>query len=90
MLSWKDVVSDQIATAGTIEAPGDVLPDDGLVFDVTERVNADLALGRPAVSFRLCDLGSEEGNPDAKPDGFVFPDYRSGDLRLELELDRQR
>jgi hypothetical protein len=86
VLTWKDVVSDRAAVVGVAEAHRDTVKTAGLTFDVTEQVNADLALGRPAVSFRLSDLGSEEGNPDNKPDGLCFPDYRSGDLWLELAL----
>jgi len=83
-LSWKDVVSDRAAVAATVEAPRSTVCQTGLAIDVTTQVNADLTLGRPAVAFRLRDLGSEEGNPDMKPDGLCFPDYRSGNLRLEV------
>lgn len=85
VLSWKDVVNDRVTVVGIAEAHRDTVLKAGLTFDVTREVNADLALGRPAVSFRLCDLGSEKGNTDMAPDGLCFPDYRSGDLRLEVE-----
>jgi len=78
------VVSDRAAVAATVEAPRSTVCQTGLAIDVTTQVNADLTLGRPAVAFRLRDLGSEEGNPDMKPDGLCFPDYRSGNLRLEV------
>ncbi len=86
VLTWKDVVSNRAAVVGVAEAHRDTVREAGLAFDVTEQVNADLALGRPAASFRLSDLESEEGNPDMQPDGIVFPSYQSGSLRLEVEL----
>jgi len=86
VLTWKDVVSDRAAIVGVAEAHRDTVRDTGLAFDVTEQVSADLALGRPAASFRLSDLESEKGNPDMQPDGLVFPGYQSGSLRLELEF----
>ena len=78
-------MNDRVTVVGIAEAHRDTVLKVGLTFDVTREVNADLALGRPAVSFRLCDLGSEKGNTDMAPDGLCFPDYRSGDLRLEVE-----
>ena len=86
VLSWKDVVSDRVTVVDVAEAQRDSVCRAGLTFDVMRQVNADLATGRPACTFRLRDLGSEEGNPDMKPDGLCFPSYRSGNLRLEITL----
>ncbi|NCO94181.1 MAG: hypothetical protein AUJ96_09780 [Armatimonadetes bacterium CG2_30_66_41] len=85
VLNWKDIVNDSATVVGVLDARRNTALADGLTYDVTKQVNADLALGRPAVSFRLRDLASEEGNPEMKPDGLCFPDYRSGNLRLEVE-----
>jgi len=85
VLSWKDIVNEQATVVDIAEAHRDTVIEAGLTFDVTQEVNADLALGRPAAAFRLRDLGSEAGNTDMAPDGVCFPALGSGNLRLELE-----
>lgn len=80
------MVDERTAIVATVEAERDTVCQTGLAIVVTAQVNADLARGRPTVAFRLRDVGSEKGNGDMKPDGLCFPDYRSGNLRLELDV----
>jgi hypothetical protein len=86
-LEWKDIVSDRVDLVGTLTVRRDTVCRDGLSFDVTAQVNADLAQGRLLAPFRLRDLVSEEGNPDMLPDGLCFPPYPSGQLKLLISTD---
>ena len=82
-LEWKDIVSERVDPVATLEVRRDTVCQDGLTFDVTAQVNADLSQGRLLAPFRLRDLVSEEGgNPDMLPDGLCFPSYVSGQLQL--------
>jgi hypothetical protein len=86
-LEWKDVVSDRVDTVATLAVRRETVCQEGLSFDVTAPVNADLAQGRLLAPFRLRDLVSEEGgNPDMQPDGLCFPPYPSGQLRLLISV----
>jgi hypothetical protein len=86
-LEWKDIVSDRVNVVATVAVQRDTVCQDGLSFDVTAQVNADLAQGRLLSPFRLRDLVSEEGNPDMLPDGLCFPPYASGQLQLQIQVD---
>ena len=82
--SWKDIINENVEIVGQTTVPRATATKNGVTFNVTDAVNADLAGGRLSIGFRLRDIGSEKGNPDMKPDGLTFPPFDSGNVVLSI------